>query len=572
MFSKVNQRLVWLVALMALSLGLFGTTLQLLAAVAPPPPAGDEFPRTISLSRTYELKPLGSYQTGLFDAAAAEIVAFDPLSQTLYVVNGISNTVDVLDASDPHHLTLLRQINMTPYGTGLNSLDFYDGVLAVAVEVQIPLTTTENYHGRGYVTFFDRQDNLLANVMVGYLPDMLTFTPDGSKVLVANEGEPAYDYSFDPEGSVSVIDLSGGVEIVTQTDVVEIGFTDFNEGGPRHEELDPEIRIFGPTSTLTVANNLEPEYIAVSEDSMMAWVTLQENNALAILDLSDNSLVSLVALGTKDHSLVGNELDASDRDNGINIITHPVRGFYMPDAIASYTVSGTTYLVTANEGDARDYDAYGEEARVSSLTLDPTAFPTPTLVQTNTVLGRLNVTTANGDTDDDGDFDVLYSFGARSFTIWSATGEVVFDSGSQLEQLIAIYDPAYFNSDNSDNDSFDSRSDNKGPEPEAIAVGEVDGRMYAFVGLERVGGIVMYDITDPENPVLVTFINNRNFAVDAESSEAGDLGPEGITFIPAADSPTGQPMLAVANEISGSTTLFAIQRPRVYLPLVETAP
>ncbi|MEI2609137.1 MAG: hypothetical protein V9G20_10970 [Candidatus Promineifilaceae bacterium] len=173
----------------------------------------------------------------------------------------------------------------------------------------------------------------------------------------------------------------------------------------------------------------------------------------------------------------------------------------------------------------------------------------------------MTVTTANGDTDGDDDFDALYVPGARSFSIWSATGQLVYDSGDALEQITATVYPDDFNSNNDENNSFDNRSDNKGPEPEALALGRIYDRVYAFVGLERMGGIMVFDVTDPMAPEFVQYVNNRDFAGDPEAGTAGDLGPEGLYYIQGNVSPNGAPILAVANEISGSTTLYGVQVP-----------
>ncbi|MBC7911456.1 MAG: choice-of-anchor I family protein, partial [Pyrinomonadaceae bacterium] len=410
----------------------------------------------------------------------------------------------------------------------------------------------------------------LSSVQVGAIPDMLVFTPDGEKVLVANEAEPSTDYLNDPEGSVSIIDLrigksrfnyppfQRGVANITQADVTTAGFTAFNS-----TPLDSSIRIFGVNAT--VAKDLEPEYITISADSQTAWVTLQENNAIGILDISQGAFTSLKGLGFKNHQLAGNSLDASDRDGAggaglINIANWPVFGMYQPDAIASYRYQGNTYLVTANEGDAREYTALTEERRISALTLDATAFPNAAALQSNAQLGRLNVTNTRGDTKGDGDFDALYVFGARSFSIWDAQVTQVFDSGNQFEQRTATALPTFFNSNHDSNASFDTRSDNKGPEPEGVVIGEMFGGAYAFIGLERVGGIMVYDISNPVNPRFVQYINNRNFAGNPGTGTAGDLAPEGLIFIPASQSPNGQPLLVSANEVSGTVTIFQIQQ------------
>lgn len=501
--------------------------------------AGGYAPGAISL------EAIGNYRTGVFDEGAAEIVAYDPLSQRLFSVNAAAATVDILDLSDPTTPTLIGAIDATPYGDGANSVAVFAGVVAVAVEAD-PKTDP------GKVVFFDVDGNYLNDVTVGALPDMVTFTHNGRYLLVANEGEPNDDYTIDPEGSVSIIRMQSNVAAMTQANVRTADFTRFNDA-----PIDPQIRIFGPNAT--VAQDLEPEYITTQPaNGRVAWVTLQENNALAVVDVKRAEVVTLVALGTKDHLAAANPLDASDRDDAINIANWPVRGMYQPDAIASYRAFGDIYLVTANEGDARDYDGFSEEERVEDLTLDATAFPNAATLQEQENLGRLTVTTTEGDANNDGAYEELYAFGARSFSIWDATGNLVYDSGDDFEQITADLLPADFNSDNDENDSFDSRSDAKGPEPEGVTVGRVNGRTYAFIGLERIGGIMVYDVTHPQAPQFVQYINTRDFSGNAEADTAGDLGPEGITFIEQRFSPIDAPLLVVGYEVSGSITVFRI--------------
>jgi hypothetical protein len=257
-------------------------------------------------------------------------------------------------------------------------------------------------------------------------------------------------------------------------------------------------------------------------------------------------------------SFDGNGLDASDRDDGLNIVPRPVFGMYQPDAIAAFEVDGVHYLATVNEGDTRDWDGYSEEARIKDLGLDPVAYPTAEWLQADEQIGRLKTTTAHGDLDGDGDVDQIHTFGARSLSIWSESGELVWDSGDLLEQITAAALPDEFNSDHEENGSFDSRSDDKGPEPEAITVADIDNRTYVFVGLERIGGVMVYDVTDPVSPAFVQYVNTRDFQGDPELGTAGDLGPEGIVFVPANRSPIGEPMLIVTHEVSGSTAFFRV--------------
>lgn len=498
-----------------------------------------------------ELQVLGTYASGLYNQGASEIVAYDPQTQRLFTVNGATSKIDVISIANPSAPALLFSIDLAAYGRQANSVDVHNGIIAAAVEANVK---TDN----GKVVFFDADGNYLNAVVVGALPDMLTFTPNGSTVLVANEGEPNNDYTIDPEGSVSMIDLSGGVSNAT---VATAGFTAFNG-----TTLDSSIRIFGPGAS--VAQDLEPEYIAVSHNSKTAWVTLQENNAVGILDLRSGSFIELVGLGFKNHDLSGNGLDASDRDsainNGININQWPVFGMYQPDSIAAFKYKNDTFLITANEGDAREYTGapgFVEEARISSLTLDPAIFPNAATLKMPANLGRLNVTRALGNPDNDSDYDALYTFGSRSFSIWTADGEQIYDSGDRLEQITAAAYPMFFNASNTNN-TKDDRSDNKGPEPEAVTIGKAFGRNYAFIGLERIGGILVYDVTDPYAPAFVQYINNRNFLAATNTGAAGDLGVEGLQFISDDDSPTGTPLLVAANEISGTTTVYEVAKVR----------
>jgi len=407
----------------------------------------------------------------------------------------------------------------------------------------------------GNLVLFRHDGSHIRSTQVGALPDMVTFDPTGLRVLVANEGEPnSYGQpdSVDPVGSVSVVNalfLAVGISGNVRT----IEFTDFNTGGPRAGELPAGVRIFGPGAS--VAQDLEPEYITLDAASpLRAFVTLQENNAVAELDLARMRVKAIRALGSKDHSVDGNGFDASDRDEGVNIATWPVKALYMPDGIASYRTKGSTYLVTANEGDAREWDGFVEAVRVgaSSYVLDPVAYPNAAELKNNPALGRLNVTTATGKNAAGTAFDSITAFGGRSFTIWSSDGNQVWDSGDDFERITAEHLPDNFNSNNDEN-SFDTRSDDKGPEPEGVAVGEVDKRQLAFVVLERVGGMMIYDVTDPTKPVFLQYLNNRVFTGEQVGP---DSGPEVVKFVSAGESPNGKPLVLVSNEISGTVSFY----------------
>ncbi|KGN38272.1 choice-of-anchor I family protein [Knoellia subterranea] len=488
------------------------------------------------------LTPLGTYRTGAFDEGASEIVAHDPERQRLFVVNAHAGTVDVLDIRDARNPVKLASLD-TP---GANSVAVQGNLVAVAEQA-------DEKTGPGTVSFFDATTFAkVSQVPAGALPDMVRFTGSGDFALVANEGEPEgyCEGQVDPEGSVSVIDLRAGAAKAT------VRTADFTAYNAQVDALRAEgVRIYGPNAS--VAQDLEPEYITTSTNGKTAWVTLQEANAVATIDVRTARVTDIAPLGLKDHSVAGQGLDASDKDKAINIAQWPVKGMYQPDSIASYAVKGQTYLVTANEGDARDWDCYAEEERVKSLTLDPAAFPNAVALQKDSALGRLTVSTATSKTSAAG-ITELHVLGGRSISVRSADGTLVWDSGDAFEQLTAAADPELFNADNAENDSADTRSDNKGPEPEGLDLGKLGGRAYAFVGLERTSGIAVVDVTNPAAGRIAGYAHNRIADGDPEAGTAGDLGPEGVHFIAGEDSPTGTPLLAVGNEISGTTTLWEI--------------
>ena len=297
------------------------------------------------------------------------------------------------------------------------------------------------------------------------------------------------------------------------------------------------------------------------------------NPSMAILDIKEKRFTKVVGLGFKDHSQAGNGFDSSDRDNqSINIIPRKVFGMYQPDGIAAFEHLGNTFLITANEGDVREWPGLpngSEAARVSALSLDSVVFPAGTASNAN--LGRLNVTTFNGkfDTDQDSAFEQLYAFGARSFSIWNAGGVQVFDSGDAIEKITAQRSPALFNAThtnnfntdaNNQNWTRDNRSDDKGPEPENVTVKRLFGRQFAFIVLERIGGVMIYELTDPSAPVFIDYINTRVVNQTITSAAAGDLGPEGVFVISEDESPNGKPLLVVANEVSGTTRIYEISQ------------
>ncbi|MDW8177974.1 MAG: 5'-nucleotidase C-terminal domain-containing protein [Gloeomargarita sp. SKYBB_i_bin120] len=590
---------------------------------------------------------LAPRSTVRFDSA--EIVAYDPATRKVFVVGG-TNRLEirtVADLGNPSAVTTidLGTVTTARYSRGIsaNSVAVKDGIVAVAISPALGTTSAERADAgvRGRVLFFRASDNsFIREVEVGFLPDNIAFSPDGRRLVVANEGEPqGYGTGdVDPEGSVSIITFEGGVRGLTATSPLRVVDADFRAFNDRRAELQGRGAIFdGPGRT--VAQDVEPEYVAITPDSRFAYVTLQENNAVALVDLERGVVTNILPLGFKDHSSPRNSLDATDtfavldlggatggtftltvsnsagtfttgplpfnasataiRDalgalpsvggnanvavaaiggqfdirfsgtnargefvggvntritvdgrnltggRGARIIAYPFNpqsfpnlfGAYQPDAIAAYVVDGVTYLVTANEGDGREYSGFANEARVGSLTLNPERFPIPSGIQDTEALGRLTVLRTVGDDAPAPGYERLVTLGGRSFSIWNAqTGALVYDSGNDFDLIAAargVLDK--------------SRSDNKGPEPEGLVLGQVGNQIYAFIAWERSNGVVVYNITNPNAPRFVDYIN-----------VPGDVSPEGLLFIPAADSPSGRPVLLVANEISNTLTAYEI--------------
>lgn len=479
----------------------------------------------------------------------AEISAYDPDNQQVFVVN--DDKLEVLDFSDLENIQSLATINVSDFGgASIQSVAFKNGLLAVAVAVN---PETDN----GFVVITNAFGDSPVSLEVGVLPDMLTFSPDGNLLVVANEGQPSEDYNIDPEGSVSVIDISGGFGNITQSDVTTLNFNAFDSQQASLQVAG--VRIYGPGAS--VSQDLEPEYVTISNNSETAYVTLQENNAYAVVDLVNLEITEVRSFGLKDHSLPQNSLDVSDETDFIFNASWPIKGMYMPDAIAYYEVDGTGYIVTANEGDSREYDAFDEEIKIddAAYTLAPGVFNNIEILELESNLSEINVSNASGDIDNDGFYEEIHVFGGRSFSIFNAeTGALVYDSGNDFE-VITANDPVYgsiFNASNSNN-NFKNRSDNKGPEPEGVIVQEINGEFYAFVLLERIGGMMVYNVSNPNAPVFLEYENSRDATPGA--NEAGDLGPEGVFYVSPQESPNEKGLIVISNEVSATLSIYTIE-------------
>jgi hypothetical protein len=452
--------------------------------------------------------------------AAAEITAYDPITKQLFVVNNSAgSTVDIIEFSGTGNVYKKGSIAVAPFGGGVNSVAVTNGLLAMAVEAS---TKTDN----GSVVIF-RTDNLtrpIANVKVGALPDMVTFSPNGRFIVTANEGEPNANYSIDPVGSVSIIDVFNNFQVAT------LGFDGFESR--KNELISRGYRVFGPGANL--AKDTEPEYVTIDQNSEVAWVTLQENNGIARVNLMKQTIEDIFPMGLKDIRQPGNEMDASDRDGGVNLKNWPIYSFYMPDAITYFHSGNTNYIITANEGDTREYSTYAEEVRVKDIRLNPVQFPDWAELRKDNNIGRYTITKSAGDDNQDGIYETLYGIGGRSFTVWNGdNGQKVVDYNRLEIDFLAAAASLY----------DDGRSDNKGVEPEAITIGQIHDKQLVFVGLERTDGIMVYE----QNGV-----SGFNFVQLIQTGDA----PEGLLFIPASQSPNGKDLLVVSSEGDGVIRVY----------------
>lgn len=444
--------------------------------------------------------------------------------------------------------------NEFTYGD-LTSIDINTSHEMIAVAVQ-----EEDYSKPGKIVIMDYNGVILEEYVAGVQPDMVKITADGKYILSADEAEPRLGLgNVDPAGSVTIVEVESGKSTQVKFDDVSV--------------IRDDVHIRKDGTKEDAVKDFEPEYIAVSKDGKKAYVTLQENNAIATIDIEAGKVLSVKSLGYKDHSLLGNELDAA-RNEKIGFERLPILGAYMPDAVASVNIGGVEYLVTGNEGDATEW---GEDAPEfnniadfegvkDSITLTK-QFKGMTAEEAQTAFERmkssedyekLEVLTDRGT-------DAIYTLGGRSFSIWKAdTMELVYDSGSDFEKITAERFPDYFNWSN-DDDEMDKRSAKKGPEPEDVKVGMIGDQVYAFVGLERIGGVMTYNISNPENAQFTNYINSRDFSAKI----AGDVAPEGLEFVPQQVSPTGRPLVIVGNEVSGTVSVNEYQVPIQQNPPVD---
>ena len=505
------------------------------------------------------------YTSGSFnaDGGVMEIVAYNKANGHAYAVNGQDGVLASIDIAGGD--TELSSVDIDVKALVSDSDFTYGDMTSVAVSPDGSLIATAlqdaDYDEEGRIALFssdsDGSIELLKVYEAGIQPDMVTFSPDERYVLTADEGEPREGYDEDdPEGSVTVVSLEDDIVSV-------IGFEAFDNPLARKALADKGIIMQKGT---VPSEDFEPEYIAVGNNK--AYITLQEANAVAVLDLDSILFTGIYTVGLEDYSIV--PVDIDKKDDAYNPRTYEtLRGIRMPDGIAYFSVDGNDYIVTANEGDAREWGDYlNEDERNFG---DGNVSPTGAITAENSGLDGKVVFLASDDYDGlDNGIDYLY--GGRTMTIFRVDDnglEEVFTTADDTERITYSYLPEYYNASN-DNAVLDDRSGKKGPEAEAVTVGEVNGRIYAFLALERTGGIIIYDVTDPENSKYVNYINTRDFTSIVSGSEiyedgeldkwvtGGDVAPEGLAFASAEDSPTGEALLIAAFEVSGTVAVYTL--------------
>ncbi|MBK1659642.1 choice-of-anchor I family protein [Paracraurococcus ruber] len=491
-------------------------------------------------------------------AGGAEVTAYDPIRKLSLVMG--PNGVDAIDAATGAiRFGIPKTAVLAPDGTGplalgsANSIAVKGDILAIALDGPAAATN-------GAVAFFQMNAagtgaTWLRTVTVDpastpgrvtfAVPDMVTFTPDGTTLLVAIEGEPASNYSVDPEGGIGVIDVATGSLQIAGFGAFDAQKTALKAAGVRLNA--PSAGATPVAGAATVSQDLEPEYITVSADGGTAYVTLQEANAIAVVSLAGTpSVTAILPMGLKDWNQPGGpRLDPTDQDGGVRFANWPIQALYMPDAIASFAWGGKTYLVTANEGDWREYSAFTDVIRAGNAgyALDPGTFPDAATLKQAAALGRLNVSRTDGDTDNDGDYDVIVTGGGRSLSIWAVEGDRLvrtWDSADILDKALTQLSPPRYD---------DGRSDDKGSEPEHVTLGRIGDTLFAFVGLERTSA--------PSSVVMAFQIDSPtdvSFAGSIVTTGTGSQQPEAFTFVPQADAPgaVAQPLLVIPNESAGN--------------------
>ena len=485
-----------------------------------------------------------TYRAGGFNQKATGQIAYDHTVNKLYSVNQEQLGFDIIDYTDIFKPNFERTVDLSQYLTRVRSIESSSGFVFIAGDgssAQLP----------GKLLIYNSNGVFRKQLSIGAKPDRMKFTGDDITLVICNEGSPDSTYSADPIGSVNIINTAAGINFLTQADVKTLDFTLLDT-----TDFDPLIHIYNNAGQ-NPSQDLEPEAVSFSPDNRTAYVVLQENNALAVVDLFNAELDTILGLGYRDHNASG--LDASDLANTVNITNYPrLYGIHQPGDIAGFEFQGHAYHILANQGEPRRYQAYDERIRVSNQPVDPSKFSNLQTLLEDTLLGRLNISSAYGDRNGDGLHDSLLSFGSRSISIRDSSGAEVWHSTDLMGLFVASLQPSDFNAAADDNSSFKQRSDDMGIEPNAVVTGEVDGNLYAFVSLYQMGGIMIFNISTGPQATIDQYHLDRDFSLPANDPMAGDLGPTDLEFVPAGRTPLGIAQLFVANEVSGTISVYQI--------------
>jgi hypothetical protein len=501
---------------------------------------------------------------------SGEIATFHPGSKRIFATNGVKNSIDIFDISNVAAPKKVGSLSLSPYGNDVTSVAAGRDVVVAAVLVTETFSATgAPSTPNGKLVVFDTNGKVLSSPdILGVLPDSVTFAPNGTTALVAIEGQPVcakddpattakedtdYLKASDPEGGVSIVDLTNPAAPVVKF----AGFKQFNVAQMKAKGM-------AVSSVVNnVAKDFEPEFIT-AVDNKYAYVTIQEANAIGKLDIEAASFESVTRAFESKLSVTAR--DTSDRDSGAGPRNYAnVVGASQPDAIASFKVGSGHYFVTANEGDAREYTCLNDDQRGSSLKVDSRRFPNWSTLSASAALGRAKVNPTIGDRDGDGDIDTIHLRGSNSMTMYR-NGIALWDSGELLDQIqIKAFGVANINGSHSlssDKSTMNyvgqDRSDDKGSEPEGVAVGMVGNTRVAILGLERMTALAVFDITQPRSPVFQEWLQ----MLPAKATPAKDVkhwSPEGIVFVSADKSPSGKALIITSYELSGSISIHQIE-------------
>lgn len=501
---------------------------------------------------------------------SSEIAAYHAGSKRIFATNGVKNSIDIFDITDVANPKKVGAVSLAPYGNDVTSVAAGQDVIVAAVHVTETFSatgvpTTPN----GKIVVFDPSGKVLSSSdILGVQPDSVTFAPNGTTALVAIEAQPVcakdnpataekentdYAKASDPVGGVSIVDLTNPAAPVVRF----AGFDKFTVAQMKAKGI----------AVSSVVNNVskdfEPEFVSAA-DMKYAYVTIQEANAIGKLNIESATFVAVTRAFESKHSTVAR--DTSDRDSGAGPRNYAnVVGASQPDAIAAFKMGAARYFVTANEGDAREYSCLDDDLRAASLKVDPWRFPNWSTLSASAALGRAKVNPTIGDSNGDGDIDTIHLRGSNSMTMYR-NGVVIWDSGELLDQIqTKAFGVANINGSHSlssDKSTMNyvgqDRSDDKGAEPEGVAIGMVGDRRVAILGLERMTALAIFDITDPGNPVFQEWLQ----MLPTKATPAKDVkywSPEGIVFVPADKSPSGKALIITSYELSGSLSIHQIE-------------